>query len=85
MLNSTILDLAIGLVFTFLAMGLAVSAIVEAVASAPNGDPLCLLQGVKDLLNGGMRDTLFVHRRPLFEMIRLPLRAETQSPACRPG
>jgi hypothetical protein len=51
MLNSTILDVAIGLVFTFLAMSLAVSAIVEAVASATKWRSAMLLQGVKDLLN----------------------------------
>ena len=51
MLNSTILDVAIGLVFTFLAMSLAVSAIVEAVASAVKWRSAMLLQGVKDLLN----------------------------------
>src|SRR5260370_33996598 len=51
MLNSTILDVAIGLVFTFLAMSLAVSAIVEAVASAVKWRSTMLLQGVKDLLN----------------------------------
>src|SRR5580700_7665908 len=51
MLNSTILDVAIGLVFTFLAMSLAVSAIVEAVASATKWRSTMLLQGVKDLLN----------------------------------
>src|SRR3984957_3713151 len=51
MLNSTILDVAIGLVFTFLAMRLAISAIVEAVASAVKWRSAMLLQGVKDLLN----------------------------------
>jgi hypothetical protein len=51
MLNSTILDVAIGLVFTFLAMSLAVSAIVESVASAMKWRASILLQGVKDLLN----------------------------------
>lgn len=34
MLGSTVLDVAIGLIFTFLAISLAVSAIVEAIASA---------------------------------------------------
>ena len=51
MLNSTILDVAIGLVFTFLAMSLAVSAIVEGVASATKWRCTILLQGMKDLLN----------------------------------
>ena len=51
MLNSTILDVAIGLIFTFLAMSLAVSSIVEAIASAMKWRSTTLLQGVKDLLN----------------------------------
>ena len=51
MLNSTILDVAIGLTFTFLAMSLAVSSIVEAIASATKWRSTTLLQGVKDLLN----------------------------------
>jgi hypothetical protein len=34
MFNSTVLDVAIGLIFTFLAVSLAVSAVVEAIASA---------------------------------------------------
>jgi hypothetical protein len=51
MLNSTVLDVAIGLVFTFLAMSLAVSSIVEAVASVLNWRSTTLLQGIKDLLN----------------------------------
>ncbi|HKV56129.1 MAG TPA: hypothetical protein VJN94_15965 [Candidatus Binataceae bacterium] len=51
MLNSTILDVAIGLIFTFLAVSLAVSSIVEAIASALKWRSATLLQGVKDLLN----------------------------------
>lgn len=51
MLNSTVLDVAIGVVFTFLAMSLAVSSIVEAIASATKWRSATLLQGVKDLLN----------------------------------
>jgi hypothetical protein len=51
MFNSTVLDVAIGLVFTFLAISLAVSAIVEAMASAMNWRSSTLLQGIKDLLN----------------------------------
>jgi hypothetical protein len=51
MLNSTILDVAIGLIFTFLAMSLAVSSIVEAIASAMKWRSATLLQGIKDLLN----------------------------------
>jgi hypothetical protein len=51
MFNSTVLDVAIGLVFTFLAISLAVSAIVEAVASAMKWRSSTLLSGIKDLLN----------------------------------
>jgi len=32
-----------------------------------------------------MRDTLFVRRPRLFEMIRLPLPSRNAVPACRPG
>jgi hypothetical protein len=51
MFNSTILDLALGLVFIFLALSLAVSATVEALASIRNWRSRSLLQGMKDLLN----------------------------------
>jgi hypothetical protein len=51
MFNSTVLDVAVGLIFTFLALSLAVSTIVEAVASALKWRSRTLLQGVKDLLN----------------------------------
>ena len=51
MFNSTILDLALGLVFIFLALSLAVSATVEALASIRNWRSRTLLQGMKDLLN----------------------------------
>ncbi|MGA6973408.1 MAG: hypothetical protein WBY93_17410 [Candidatus Binatus sp.] len=51
MLGSTVLDVAIGLIFTFLAISLAVSAIVEAIASAMKWRSSTLLQGIKNLLN----------------------------------
>jgi hypothetical protein len=51
MFNSTVLDVAVGLIFTFLAVSLAVSAITEAVASMLGWRSQTLLQGVKDLLN----------------------------------
>jgi hypothetical protein len=51
MFNSTILDVAVGLSFAFLAISLAVSALTEAVASMMNWRSQTLLQGVKDLLN----------------------------------
>lgn len=51
MLNSTVLDVAIGLIFTFLSVSLAVSAIVEAIASQRGWRSTTLLEGVKKLLN----------------------------------
>jgi hypothetical protein len=51
MFNSTVLDVAVGLIFTFLAVSLAVSAIVESIASMMKWRSSTLLQGVKDLLN----------------------------------
>ncbi len=51
MFNSTVLDVAVGLVFTFLAVSLVVSAIVESIASMMKWRSSTLLQGVKDLLN----------------------------------
>jgi hypothetical protein len=51
MFNSTVLDVAIGLIFTFLAISLAVSAIVEALASAMKWRSNTLLSGIKELLN----------------------------------
>jgi hypothetical protein len=51
MLGSTVLDVAIGLIFTFLALSLAVSSTVEAFASYLNLRSSTLWQGVKDLLN----------------------------------
>jgi hypothetical protein len=51
MLNSAVLDVAIGLIFAFLAVSLAVSAIVEAIASVLSWRSKTLLKGVKDLLN----------------------------------
>lgn len=51
MLNSTVLDVVVGLIFTFLALSLAVSAIVETLASIMTWRSSTLLQGVKDLLN----------------------------------
>jgi hypothetical protein len=51
MFGSTILDLAIGLIFSFLMISLIASAATEAVASALLWRANTLLQGVKDLLN----------------------------------
>ena len=51
MFGSTILDLAIGLIFTFLIISLVTSTATEAVASALSWRANTLLQGIKDLLN----------------------------------
>ena len=51
MLNSGILDFALGMVFTFLAMSLAASAATEAVSSFLKTRSSTLMQGIKDLLN----------------------------------
>jgi hypothetical protein len=51
MLSSSVLDVAIGLIFTFLAFSLAVSSLVEAIASMLKWRSTTLLRGVKDLLN----------------------------------
>jgi hypothetical protein len=65
MLNSTVLDVAIGLIFTFLAFSLAVSSIVEAIASGWKWRSATLLQGVQDLLNDstftGLARDLYQH------------------------
>ena len=65
MFNSTVLDVAVGLIFTFLALSLAVSAFVEAIASIMKWRSSTLLQGVKDLLNdpqfNGLARELYNH------------------------
>jgi len=51
MLNSTILDVAIGLVFCFASVALFVSALNEAISSALKLRHKALLAGVKQMLN----------------------------------
>jgi hypothetical protein len=51
MFGSTILDLAVGLIFTFLVISLITSTATEAVSSARGWRANTLLQGIKDLLN----------------------------------
>jgi hypothetical protein len=51
MFGSTILDLAVGLIFTFLIISLITSTATEAIASASGWRANTLLQGIKDLLN----------------------------------
>ena len=58
MLSSGILDFAIGLVFTFLAMSLAAGAATEAFSSFLKTRSTTLLQGIKDLLNDPNFDAL---------------------------
>ncbi len=51
MFNSTILDVAVGLLFTFLAVSLVASTVTEALASAAGWRANTLLAGVKSLVN----------------------------------
>jgi len=51
MFNSTIIDVAIGTILSFLALSLAASAITEAIASAQKWRHETLLQGVRALVN----------------------------------
>lgn len=51
MFGSTVLEVAIGLIFTFLMVSLVTSAVTEALASAFGWRANTLLQGVKSLLN----------------------------------
>jgi hypothetical protein len=51
MFNSTILDVVVGLIFTFLVVSLVASAATEAVASALKWRSATLLSGIKSLLN----------------------------------
>jgi len=51
MLNSTIVDVAAGLLFAFLAVSLAASSINEAIASLLNSRGTALLAGIRKLLN----------------------------------
>jgi len=65
MFNSTVLEVAVGLVFTFLAVSLATGAIVEALASLIDLRANTLLSGVKQLVNdpnfAGLAKTLYEH------------------------
>jgi len=51
MFNSAVLDLAVGLIFTFLAASLATGAIVEAIASLLMVRASTLWKGIGQLLN----------------------------------
>jgi hypothetical protein len=65
MFGSTVLDLAIGLIFAFLVISLITSTATEAVASAACWRADTLLQGIKNLLNDqnftGLALTLYNH------------------------
>ena len=65
MFNSTILDVAVGLIFTFLAVSLLSSAVTEALASALKWRSGSLLEGVKSLLNdpgfSGLAQSVYNH------------------------
>lgn len=67
MFNSTILDLAIGLVFTFLAVSLAAGAITETIASAIKWRSKTLRQGIKNLLNDASSKTMGQRIKELFK------------------
>jgi hypothetical protein len=65
MLNRSVPDVAIGLIFTFLTFSLAVASLVEAIASMLKWCSTTLLQGMKDLLNDqsfeGLAPSLYNH------------------------
>jgi len=65
MFSSVVLDVAVGLIFGFLAMSLATSAIVEAIASLLKWRSRTLLNGVKQLVNdqgfSGLAKSLYEH------------------------
>jgi hypothetical protein len=65
MLDSSALDVAIGMIFVFLAFSLLVSSLVEAIASALKWRSSSLLLGLKDLLNdqnfAGLALSLYNH------------------------
>jgi hypothetical protein len=65
MFTSSILDVAAGVIFTFLAVSLMTSVIVEAIASVVKWRSATLLAGVKDLLNDqefkGLAKALYSH------------------------
>ena len=65
MFNSTILDVALGLAFTFLAVSLVASVVVEAISSAMKWRSSHLLEGIKQLVNDpeftGLAKALYAH------------------------
>jgi hypothetical protein len=87
MFNSSILDVAIGVTLTFLAVSLAASAITEAISSKLLKRENTLLQGVKDLLNDpdftGMARDLYNHAlvNPLASGAATSIQTLTHKPA----
>jgi hypothetical protein len=65
MFSSAVLDLAIGLIFTFLAVSLATGAIVEAIASFFAVRAITLWKGIGQLLNDpdshGLAKEIYAH------------------------
>jgi hypothetical protein len=65
MFSTTVLDTALGIVFTFLAVSLAASAITEAISSAVKWRSKTLLSGIQSILNdqdfNGLAQDLYKH------------------------
>ena len=65
MFNSAVLDVAIGLIFTFLAVSLVTSSVTEALASLLKWRSATLLTGIKNLLNDdafeGLAKSIYNH------------------------
>ncbi len=65
MFSSTILDVALGLAFVFLAVSLVASVVVEAISSAMKWRSSHLLEGIKQLVNDpeftGLAKALYAH------------------------
>ncbi len=80
MLNSTVLEVAIGMVFCFAAVSLIVSQINEAISSALQWRAKGLLEGVKELLNDpnfdGMARRIYQHAlvNPLQDGVKVDLK-----------
>ena len=84
MFQTTILDVAIGLVFMFLGISLIVSAITEGVASMVNWRARTLLAGVQSLLNDpnftALAKDLYYHAL-INPLAAAPSPAQAQMPA----
>jgi hypothetical protein len=95
MFNSVIIDFAIGLTLSFLAVSLAASAITEAISSALKWREETLLEGIKALLNDqdfkGIALQLYNHARSVGDVVIsgsgwcCRMRARTAGNRCRPA